>query len=453
MKTFTHLILGTGQATGTLLARLIPTGESIAVVEGGSIGGSCVNYGCTPTKTLVASARSVYNARRGEEFGFDAGEVRVNYERIRQRMNDIRYGASTGLEKWMRNTDNVTLFNTWGAFTGPKTIRAEEEEITAENIYINTGTRAVAPPVPGMEDVPWLDSGGVLDLESLPEHLIVMGGGYIGVEFSQIFRRFGSRVTLLQRDPQLMPNEDEDVAETIREFLVEEGVEVYLNADTKQISDDNGGVEIELKTGEDIRGSHLMVAAGRRPNSDTIDPEKAGLTLDQRGFIIVDDHCRTGTNGVFAIGDVNGRGAFTHTSVNDAEVVLDYLFGGDRTISQRHTIYGLFTDPPLGRVGLTEKQALEEGRNVLKAVRPMSKINRAKEMGETRGFAKILVDGDTDQFIGASVLGPGGDEIINMFAVMIHSQISCREYRKAVMVHPTVSELMPWTLDNLERVE
>lgn len=453
MKTYAHLILGTGQATGTLLARLIPTGESIAVIEGGSIGGSCVNFGCTPTKTLVASAWAVHNARRGQEFGFEAGDITIDFDRIRQRMNDIRYGATTGLKNWMQKTENVTLYQSWGAFTGPKTIRAGEEEVTADNIYINTGTRAVAPPIPGIEDLSWLDSGGVLDLESLPDHLVVIGGGYIGVEFSQIFRRFGSKVTLLQRDPQLMPNEDQDVAEAIREILEKEGVDVHLNADTEHVSGDDSGVEIKLKSGYVIQGSHLLMAAGRRPNSDTIDPEQAGLTLDNRGFISVDDYCRTGTDGVFAIGDVNGRGAFTHTSVNDAEVVLDYLFGGDRTISQRHTIYGLFTDPPLGRVGLTEKQALDEGRNVLKVVRPMSKINRAKEMGETQGFAKILVDGDTDQFIGASVLGPGGDEIINMFAVMIHSQIPCREYRKAVMVHPTVSELMPWTLDNLEKAE
>ncbi len=453
MKKFNHLILGTGQATGTMLARLIPTGDSIAVVEGDKPGGSCVNYGCTPTKTLVASARAVHNARRGKEFGFNAGEVRIDYDRIRERMNEIRNGATTGMEKWMQNTENVTLYKSWGAFTGQKTVRAGDDEITAENIYINTGTRAVAPPIAGINEVPWLDSGGLLDLETLPEHLVVMGGGYIGVEFSQIYRRFGSRVTLIQRENQLMPKEDEDVASAIQEILEDEGVTVHLNAETEQASGDADGVELKLKSGEVIQGSHLLMAAGRRPNSDTLEPEQGGLTVDNRGFISVDDYCRTGVDGVFAIGDVNGQGAFTHTSVNDAEVVLDYMFGGDRAISQRGTIYGLFTDPPLGRVGLTEKEALAEGKQVFKAVRPMSKINRAKEMAETKGFAKILIDGDTDQFLGVSILGTGGDEIINMFAVMMHSRIPCREYRKAVMVHPTVSELMPWTLDNLKKVE
>jgi pyruvate/2-oxoglutarate dehydrogenase complex dihydrolipoamide dehydrogenase (E3) component len=287
----------------------------------------------------------------------------------------------------------------------------------------------------------------------LPSHLIIIGGGYIGCEFSQIFRRFGSDITIIQRSEQLMPGEDEDVAAAVRDILENEGVNVDCNAEAVSVTKSEDGISVELSTGKTVEGSHLLIAAGRKPNSDSINPQAAGLTLDDRGFIEVDDYCRTGVEGIFAVGDVNGKGAFTHTSVNDAEIVLDHLNGGDRAISQRETIYALFTDPPLGRVGMTEREAIESGRNILRSVKPMSEISRAKEMSDTQGFAKLLVDGDSDQILGAAVLGPGGDEIINMFAAIMHSGIPCREYREVVLVHPTVSELMPFVLDGLEPVE
>ena len=453
MTSYRHIILGTGQATGTLLGKLIQSGESIAVIEGHKVGGSCVNYGCTPTKTMVASARAIHKARQGDTYGFKTGDITVDYDRIRSRMNTIRNESSEGLESWMNDAENVTLIKEWGAFTGPKSIMAGSEEIRGENIYINTGTSPVAPPIEGLDSVSWLDSARLLDVETLPEHLIIIGGGYIGCEFSQVYRRFGSDVTIIQRSGQLMPNEDEDVASAIQNILEDEGIVVKLNSEATKAEQINDQILVELDSGETIKGSHLLVAAGRRPNSDSINPEAAGLTLNEKGYIQVDDYCRTGVDGVFAVGDVNGEGAFTHTSVNDAEIVLDYLNGGDRTISQRETIYALFTDPPLGRVGLTEKEALERGHSVLKSIRPMEKISRAKEMGETKGFAKLLVDADTDLILGAAVLGPGGDEIINMFAAIMHSGIPCREYRKVVLVHPTVSELMPFVLDGLEPVK
>jgi pyruvate/2-oxoglutarate dehydrogenase complex dihydrolipoamide dehydrogenase (E3) component len=452
MKSYRHIILGTGQATGILLGKLIPTGESIAVIEGNKVGGSCVNYGCTPTKTMVASAKAIHMARRGDEFGFSTGNVEVDYNRIRQRMNTIRNESSEGLEKWMNTTKNVTLIKEWGAFVGPKTIRAGNEEITGENIYINTGTKPFAPPIKGLDNVPWMDSARLLDLPELPKHLIIIGGGYIGVEFGQVYRRFGSEVTIVQRGDQLMPREDEDIASAIQTILEDEGITVLCNSEATGIKDKNGTLILQLESGDLVEGSHLLIAAGRRPNSDRLNTEAAGLKVNDRGFIQVDNFCRTGTDGVFAVGDVNGEGAFTHTSVNDAEIVLDYLGDGDRTISQRETIYALFTDPPLGRVGMTEKEALSAGRNVLKSIRLMSKISRAKEMSETKGFAKLLVDADTDLILGAAILGPGGDEIINMFAAIMHSGIPCREYRKVVLVHPTVSELMPFMLDGLEPV-
>lgn len=452
MKTFDHIILGTGQATGTLLGKLIPTGESIAVIEGAKVGGSCVNYGCTPTKTMVASARAIHVARRGDFYGFSTGDIEVDYKRVRERMNEIRNGSSSGLENWMKGTDNVTLFTEWGSFTGPKTIKAGSEELEGDKIYINTGTRAFNPPIKGLDEVEWMDNVRLLELEELPEHLLIIGGGYVGVEFSQVFRRFGSKVTIIQRGDQLMPREDEDVANSIQEILEDEGITVMCDSEAEAVSDENGGIELTLATGDKVKGSHLLIATGRVPNSDTINPDAAGLETDLKGFLQVDDYCRTNVDGVFAVGDVNGEGAFTHTSVNDGEIVLDYLNGGDRAISKREVIYGLFIDPPMGRVGMTEQEALKAGKNVRKATRPMSKISRAKEMGETKGFAKLLVDGDTDLVLGASVLGPGGDEIINMFAAIMHSQIPCREYRKVVLVHPTVSELMPWVLDGLKPV-
>lgn len=451
-QTFDYVILGTGQATGTLLGKLIPEGVTIAVIEGGRVGGSCVNYGCTPTKTLVASARAVHMARRGDEFGFKTGDITVDFDRVRERMNKIRNSSSDGLENWMKNTDNVTLIKAWGKFTGTKTIQAGDQTITGETIFINTGTRPFKPPINGIDDVGWMDSAGLLDLEELPKHLIILGGGYIGCELGQVYRRLGSEVTILQRDNQLMPREDGDLANAVEEILREEGITIENGAEAVGVSESNGTVSVSLNNGGEVHGSHLLVAAGRRPNSDSINPDAAGISLGKRGFIEVDDYCRTGADGIYAVGDVNGEGAFTHTSVNDAEIVLDTLFGGDRAISKRNVIYSLFTDPPLGRVGMTEKEAIAAGYNVLRAIRPMSKISRAKEMGETQGFAKLLVDADTDLVIGAAILGPGGDEIINMFAAIMHSEIPCREYRKVVLVHPTVSELMPWILDGLEPV-
>ena len=455
METFDHIILGTGQATGTLLARLIPTGDAIAVIEGDRVGGSCVNYGCTPTKTLVASARAAHMARRGPFYGVETGPVRIDYARVLERMNEIRNGSSDGLTRWMEKTPNVTLIRGRGRFEGPRTIRVGERQVRGNRLYLNVGTRPFVPPVEGLDGVPWLDSARLLDLETLPAHLLIIGGGYIGMEFAQIFRRFGAEVTVVQREPRVMPREDPDVADEIRRILEGEGIRIHCAAAAERVAAVDGAIRLTVRRGADtetLTGSHLLVAAGRRPNSDHLNLAAAGIETDERGFIRVDDYCRTNVEGVYAVGDVNGHGAFTHTSVNDAEIVLDDLFGGTRRLSQRIPIYALFTDPPLGRVGMTEQQALAAGKRVLKATRPMSRISRAREMGETQGFATFLVDGDTDQILGTAILGPAGDEIINMFAALMHSGIPCRRYREVVLVHPTISELMPWILDDLEEV-
>ena len=453
MRNFQHVILGTGQATGTLLGDLMPTGDSIAVIEGDRVGGTCVNTGCTPTKALVASAKVAHMVRRGPEYGVNPGGVEIDFETVRARMNAIR--DNTGMVSWIRSAENATLFEDWGRFEGLRQIRVGDEVITGDRIYINAGARPRVPEIPGLDTVQWLDNSRILELTEVPEHLIILGASYIALEFGQIFRRFGARVTIVGRGSQLVFREDPDVAESIKDILELEGIEFFLNSGVVGVAPDDAGVAITIAQGGDERllsGSHFLVAVGRVPNSDLLDPQEAGIQLDERGFIQVDDFCRTSAEGVFAVGDINGHGAFTHTSVNDAEIVLDQMRGGTRRLSDRIPIYGLFIDPALGRVGMTEKEAVSRGHNVMKATRPMSQISRAKEMGETLGFAKLLVDGDTDQILGVAILGPGGDEIINMFAAYMYSGLPCREYRKSVLVHPTISELMPWILDTLEPV-
>ncbi len=453
MRDFQHVILGTGQATGTLLGDLLPTGDSIAVIEGDRIGGTCVNTGCTPTKALVASAKVAHMIRRAPEYGVQPNGVEIDFEAVRARMNAIR--DNSGLASWIRSAENVTLFEDWGRFEGPRKIRVGDEDITADRIYINGGTRPRVPDIPGLDTVPWLDNSRILELTEVPEHLIILGGSYIALELGQIFRRFGARVTVIERGPQLVFREDADVAESIMDILALEGIEFCLDSSPRRVAPDEAGVAVTIVQGDEERlltGSHFLVAVGRVPNSDLLNVEAAGIQLDERGFIEVDDLCRTSTEGVFALGDINGHGAFTHTSVNDAEIVLDQMRGGSRRLSDRIPVYGLFIDPALGRVGMTEKEAVAKGHNVTKATRPMSAINRAKEMGETLGFAKLLVDGDTDQILGAAILGPGGDEIINMFAAYMYSGLPCKSYRKSVLVHPTISELMPWILDTLKPV-
>jgi pyruvate/2-oxoglutarate dehydrogenase complex dihydrolipoamide dehydrogenase (E3) component len=391
--------------------------------------------------------------RRAPEYGVQPNGIEIDFEAVRARMNAIR--DNSGLASWIRSAESVTLFEDWGRFEGPRRIRVGDEDITADRIYINGGARPRVPDIPGLDTVPWLDNSRILELTEVPEHLIILGGSYIALEFGQIFRRFGARVTVIERGPQIAFREDADVAESIMDILALEGIEFCLDSSPRRVAPDEAGVAVTIVQGDEERlltGSHFLVAVGRVPNSDLLNVDAAGIQLDERGFIEVDDFCRTSTEGVFALGDINGHGAFTHTSVNDAEIVLDQMRGGSRKLSDRIPVYGLFIDPALGRVGMTEKEAVAKGHNVTKAIRPMSAINRAKEMGETLGFAKLLVDGDTDQILGAAILGPGGDEIINMFAAYMYSGLPCSSYRKSVLVHPTISELMPWMLDTLEPV-
>ncbi len=448
MDQFDYILIGTGQATFTLLSYLVSEGKLVAVCEEDRFAGTCANYGCTPTKALVAHARAAHMIRRGEYFGFPAAEPQIDFPKVWERMNHIRSGGHDGLGGWLKK--HTTVFEGHAEFSGPNRVRIGDTEIAGQTILIHAGARASAPPIPGLDSVPWLDNKRLLDLETLPEHLIVVGGSYIGLEFGQIFRRFGSRVTVLERGSQIMSREDADVAAIAQKVLEREGVEIRCQARIRGVSAGPGAVQVELENGDSVTGSHLLVATGRRPNSDRLNLDAAGVAVDQKGYIVVDDKLQTTVPGIYALGDINGRGAFTHTSVNDGEILMHNLQGQDWKVSDRTPIYAMYIDPPLGRVGLSEKDALKSGRQMLVARMPMSHIARAREKGETDGVAKIIVDAQTDQLVGATVFGTGGDEVINMLAVVIHSQIPCHLYRRVVLAHPTVAELMPWVLDNLE---
>jgi pyruvate/2-oxoglutarate dehydrogenase complex dihydrolipoamide dehydrogenase (E3) component len=452
IERFDHVLVGTGQATAALLGGL-PEDVSIAVIEGGHVGGTCVNDGCTPTKTLRASARIAHLARRADDFGVRAGDVGVDFGAVMERVNRIRYGSRDGLTKMLLGDSRVTLVRGWAAFDAPRTLRVGDRRIYGEHVHLNVGARARVPDLPGLDEVAWLDNTRLLELEELPEHLVVVGGSYIGLEMAQAFRRLGSRVTVVEGGPQLMSREDEDVAGAAREILADEGIEIVLNASLEAVAPTaEGGVEVRAD-GTVVRGSHLLLAVGRVPNSDRLNLGAAGVETDARGHVRVDDRCRTTADGVYALGDVNGQGAFTHTSVNDAQIVLDVLQGGPRTLSERDTIYAMFIDPPLGRVGMTEKQALEKGHRIRVATSEMASISRAKEDGETDGMIKIVVDADDGRFLGVAALGIHGDEIANLFAVAMRGGIDVDTFRRAVMIHPTVGELLPFILDGLGPVQ
>ena len=446
--------IGTGQATGTIVPRLVKAGKTVAIVEGGRFGGSCVNYGCTPTKTIVASARAAHMARRGPDFGVITGEIEIDFARVMERQNQMRHGASAGLESWLRGMQGVTVYAGYGRFTGPHTVQVNDDVITGETIVINAGARARVLPIPGLEEVDWLDNARLLDLTELPQHLVIVGGSYIGLEFAQAFRRLGSDVTVLEAGPQIMSREDADIAAAAHGVLAGEGITIHTNARVERLAQ-TAPQQIDVFFAQDgdaqqARGSHLLLAVGRAPNSDRLNLDAAGVETDERGYIQVNDVMQTSVPHIFAVGDINGEGAFTHTSVNDGEIFWDVYSGDDdRLLSERIPTYAMFIDPPLGRVGMSEQEARASGRHVLMATRAMKHIARAKEKDETAGLVKILVDADTEQFLGAAVLGVGGDEVINMFTPFMVTGQSYKLFRKAVLTHPTVAELMPWILDDL----
>ena len=456
--TFDAIVIGTGQAGPVLAQRLAHAGRKVAIVERKLFGGTCVNTGCTPTKAMVASAHAAYAARKAAEFGVVAGgDISVDMRRVKARKDAISAEHRVGLEAWLKGMDNCTVFEGHARFESSRAVRVGSQTITAAQIFINVGGRALVPPIPGLESVPYLTNSSMMDVDFVPERLIIVGGSYVGLEFGQMFRRFGSEVTILERGPRLIPREDQDVSTAVREILEGEGIRVHTSAEC--IAFAASGEEIVARAScaggpREVSGTHLLLAVGRRPNTDDLGLAHAGVEVDSRGYIVVDDQLRTSAPGIWALGDCNGKGAFTHTAYHDFEIVAANLLDNDaRRVSDRIPAYGLFIDPPLGRAGATEDDLRNSGRRLLVGKRPMSRVSRAVEKGEPRGFMKVVVDADTREILGAAILGVGGDEAIHSVLDIMYAKAPYTVIQRAVHIHPTVSELIPTILGELQPVD
>jgi pyruvate/2-oxoglutarate dehydrogenase complex dihydrolipoamide dehydrogenase (E3) component len=454
---FDAIVIGTGQAGAPLASRLSEEGFRTAVVERKHTGGTCVNTGCIPTKALVASARVAHLTHRAAEYGVSVGAVGVDMRRVNARMKQISLASRDGVGKWMEGLENGRLLRGHARFEGPRRVRLGDEVLEAERIFINTGGRALVPEIPGLGDVPYLTNSSMMEVDFLPEHLLVVGGSYIGLEFAQAYRRFGSRVTVVEAADRLISREDEDVSNAVREILEGEGIEIRLNANCIRVARAGNGVSVGLDCAagsNKVEGSHLLLAVGRRPNTDELGLEAAGIETDRRGFIQVDDQLRTNVPGIWAMGDVNGRGAFTHTSYNDYEIVAANLFdGGKRSLAGRIACYGLFIDPPLGRIGLTEREVRASGVPALKATLPMSSVGRARVWSETQGFMKLLVGAESKRILGAAILGVGGDEVVQILMDLMYADAPYTVVAEAMHIHPTVAEYLPTLVGNLEPLD
>ena len=458
MTKFDAIVIGTGQSGPALAARLGDEGWKVAVIERDKFGGTCVNDGCTPTKTMVASAKAIQQARAGDLYGFSVpGGVQVDMKKVRARKNEVAGASNEGVENWMKSGANLTVYEGDASFTGPNRVSVDDEELEAPKIFLNVGARAFVPPLPGIDQIDYYTSENIMDIDFVPRHLVVIGGSYIGLEFAQMFRRFGSEVTVIEQAPRLIAREDEDVSAAVRDILENEGIEVLLGIDETEYSQSSDEIHVDCKSDAGARrvsGSHLLVAIGRKPNTDDLGLDAAGVEVDQRGFIEVDDQLKTSADGVWALGDCNGQGAFTHTSYNDYEIVAANLLDDDpRRVSDRITIYALFIDPPLGRVGITEAEALERGGNLLVGKLPMSSVGRAREAGQTQGFMKVIVDADSERILGAAILGLSGDEAIHCITDVMYADAPYTVIQRAVHIHPTVAELIPTMLGELEPLE
>ncbi|MDB5555788.1 MAG: putative pyridine nucleotide-disulfide oxidoreductase [Rhizobium sp.] len=453
VRRFDAIIIGTGQAGPPLAGRLNNAGMRVAIIERHLVGGTCVNTGCKPTKTLVASAFAAHTARRGGDYGFSAGDVVVDMPRVAARARKVILDSRKSNEDWLAGMPHVELIRGHARFAGPDTVLVNGERLTAPKIFINVGGRAFVPDMPGVHDVPFMTNTQIVSLDIMPQHLVVVGGSYIGLEFAQMYRRFGAQVTIVERQDRLIAREDPDVSQAVREIMEAEGIVVRTGADCIGFRPHADGVTVSVncKEGEPaVTGSHVLLAIGRRPNTDDLGLDAAGVITDERGYIKVDDHLQTSVPGIWALGDCNGRGAFTHTAYNDFEIVAaNLLDGGDRRVSSRLPGYALYIDPPLGRVGMTEAEAVKSGRRLLHSKRPMTRVGRAVEKGETQGFMKIVADADTQRILGAAILGTGGDEAIHGILDMMNADQPIDALRWAVPIHPTVSELIPTLLVDL----
>jgi pyruvate/2-oxoglutarate dehydrogenase complex dihydrolipoamide dehydrogenase (E3) component len=448
------IIIGTGQAGPPLASRLTAAGMSVAIVERKLFGGTCVNTGCTPTKTLVASAYAAHVARRGPEYGISTGSVQVDMVRVKARADTVAGNSRSGVEKWLRGMTGCRVLQGEARFESPSTVSVGDERLTAPRIFINVGGRAVVPDFASAAKVPYLTNTSMLALDRLPEHLVIIGGSYIGLEFGQMYRRFGAAVTIVEKSPRLIGKEDPDVSDAIKDIMLRESINVRTAAECISVAPHAQGVSVGVDCAEGepkVVGSHLLLAVGRRPNTDDLGVERAGIATDKQGYITVDDTLATNVPGIWALGDCNGRGAFTHTSYNEYEIVAANLLDGQqRRLSDRIPAYALYIDPPLGRVGMTVEQARKTGRPLLVGKRPMTRVSRAIEKGETLGLMKVVADAETRKILGAAILGTGGDEAIHGVIDMMHAGITYDLYQWAVPIHPTVSELIPTLLGEMQ---
>ena len=451
---FDAIVIGAGQAGPALAARLDKEGLKTAFVERKLLGGTCVNNGCIPTKTLIASARAIQTARRGADYGFSAGAVKVDMAAVKRRKDGVVKHSVDGLTKWIAGMKNVTLLHGHARFTAPRTISVNGRTLTAEKVFINVGGRASVPNLPGVKDVPFLTNSSIMEVDFVPQHLVIIGGSYIGLEFAHMYRRFGAKVTVVEMSGKLLPREDDDVAQEIRAILERAGIEIRTGAECIALQRKGERIAVGLSCKEGppaAEGSHVLLAVGRKPNTDDLGVNKAGIDVDQRGYIKVDDELHTTAEGVWALGDANGRGAFTHTSYNDYEIVAANLFDNDRRrVSDRIPTYALFIDPPLGRCGMNEAEARKSGKRVLLGKMPMTRVGRAREAGETQGFMKVLVDADSKDLLGASLLGLNADEIVHSLLDVMYAKKPYTTIQRAVHIHPTVTELIPTLLGNLK---
>jgi pyruvate/2-oxoglutarate dehydrogenase complex dihydrolipoamide dehydrogenase (E3) component len=457
-RKFDAVVIGTGQSGPSLAVDLAKAGQRVAIVERHLFGGTCVNTGCIPTKTLIANARVAHMVRRARDYGVVIdSEVRMDMKAVKARKDEVAGLSKTGVENMLRTTENCSVYTGHARFVSDHEVQVGDVLLTAEKIFINVGGRAATPRIDGLDGVTWLTNSSMMDVDYLPEHLIIVGGSYVGLEFAQMFRRFGSKVTVLQRGPRLIPREDADVSESLREILQKEQISIRLNTDCLAVKKSGRGLEVRARCGSGdtaIQGSHLLIATGRRPNTDDLGVENTHIQCDEHGYIQVDEQLRTAAPGVWAVGDCNGRGAFTHTSYNDYEIVAGNLLRNEsRRVTDRITTYALFTDPPLGRAGMTEADVRKSGRKALIGTRPMTRVGRAVEKGETDGFIKILVDAESKLILGASILGTDGDEAIHCILDVMYARAPYQVLQRAVHIHPTVSELLPTVMGDLKPLE